>query len=251
MTFADAALGSDDALAARIASTENASGTRILVLGGSRPTLLTDLAERGFEVIALDSSRTALRRTQATLAEESGDTPITLLADDPREMTIPGGVDLALITSAVWRAVLLPTDRRHVLRSIARSLREGGRLFIEVERLPEILPSEPTPITVSSTVSSTASSAASSIPSSPDDAMWWHDPRDPEGTLRVQVGTHALGGTGDDAVLFSAFPLAAALDEIRDSGFGTPVAHELQRSTAADAETGYAWVVAPVAGGPA
>ncbi len=243
MTFVDAALGSDDALAARIASTENRRGTRILVLGGSRPALLTGLAERGFEVIALDSSRTALRRTQATLAEESGDTPITLLADDPREMTIPSGVDLALITSAVWRAVLLPTDRRHVLRSIARSLREGGRLFIEVERLPEILPSEPTPITVSSTASSAASS--------PDDAMWWHDPRDPEGTLRVQVGTHALGGTGDDAVLFAAFPLAAALDEIRGSGFGTPVAHELQRNGTVDAETGYAWVVAPVAGGSA
>jgi len=217
LNFADPALGSDDVLAARVVAA--APGARVLVLGGSRPRLLTALAGGGCDVAVVDSSRTELRRTRAVIgATES----ILLLADDPREPTLPGGADVALVTSAAWRAVVLPTDRRHVLRGIASTLRPGGRLFVEIERIPQQLPSAP-----------------SRMPTGNAETMWWRDGAEPDGLFSVRVE--------DDAgveVVFSAFTLESALGEIADSGFETPEVVDLQGDGPPTGDAPYAWVCA-------
>ena len=128
--FVDATLGADTALAARAAAT--VPDARLMLLGASRPGLTRALVEHGFDLVVLDSSRTALRRTRDELGEERD---VLLLAADPRELEIPDGVDAMLVPSAVWRAVLLTEDRRHVLRGMLRELRPGGRLLLELERL--------------------------------------------------------------------------------------------------------------------
>ncbi len=217
LNFADPALGSDDVLAARVVSA--ARGARVLVLGGSRPRLLTALAGGGCDVVVVDSSRTELRRTREVIgATES----ILLLADDPREPTLPGGADVALVTSAAWRAVVLPTDRRHVLRGIAGVLRPGGRLFVEIERIPQQLPGAP-----------------SRMPTANAETMWWRDGTEPDGLFSVRVD-------GDEGVevTFSAFTLEAALGELSDSGFATPEVLDPQADDLPAVDAPYVWVCA-------
>lgn len=213
LNFADDVLGSDPAVAARLA--RFAPGSRALVLGSSRPLLLSALVEHGLDVVALDSSRTALRRTRDALGTDS---PVLLLADDPRDMTVPGGVDVALLTSATWRAVFLSDDRLHILRSLLGALRLGGRLVVEIEELPDSFPEHPTP-----------------VPSA-EDCTWWRAPADPPGTMRVQAA--------DDEVLFATFSTAEAVTEIVESGYVDVVQSAPPSEIGSAAAPAHAWLTA-------
>jgi SAM-dependent methyltransferase len=220
LTFADDMLGSDPTVAERLALL--APGLRALILGGSRPLLLSALVEHGLDVVALDSSRTALRRTRDALGSDS---PVLLLADDPREMTIPGGVDVALLTSATWRAVFLSDDRQHILRSLLGALRPGGRLLVEIEELPDSLPEQPEPIPSAS------------------DCSWWRVPADPEGTMRVRAA--------GDEVLFATFSTAEAIAEIVEAGYGDVVQSTPEVDSGSDAARAHLWLTARTARGSA
>jgi glycosyltransferase involved in cell wall biosynthesis len=152
-----------------------------MLLGASRPGLTRALVEHGFDLVVLDSSRTALRRARDELGEDS---EVLLLAADPRELEIPEGVDAMLVPSAVWRAVLLTEDRRHVLRGMLRELRPWGRLLLELERLP----TDPDPGTAVA---------------GPEGATWLASEID--GTVAV--------GSGEEHVVFATFSPEEALAE--------------------------------------
>jgi SAM-dependent methyltransferase len=186
LSFVDTASGSDTALAERTAGA--APGTRVMLLGASRPGLTRALVAAGLEVVVVDSSRTALRRARDEL-EGVGD--VLLLAADPRELEIPGGVDAVLVPSAPWRAVLLDTDRRHVLRAIAGELRPDGLLLLDLERLPAA-PTEWAP-----------------LPSGGDGVTWRRDRHAGAVTVRA----------GDDEVTFAGFAPETAVAEALDEGF--------------------------------
>ncbi len=125
--------GSDTALAARVRA--STGGKRVCLLGAGRIGLLRALTEMGLGVVVVDSARSVLLRVRAELGDEADS--YTLLAQDPRELEIPGGVDAVLVTSVVWRAVILPEDRVHVARAIAKNLDQDGVLCMDVERVPE------------------------------------------------------------------------------------------------------------------
>lgn len=206
LRFVDPGPGTDDALAARTAAT--VPGARVLLLGASRPGLVRALRAADLDVVVVDSSRTALRRAQGEL----GDGTALLLAADPRELEIPGGVNAALVTSAVWRAVLLDVDRRHVLRSIEGELRPGGRLLLDLERLPP----------------------------APDD--WEPLAADEETEWRREPAHDAIQvRAADDEVLFAAFAPEAAVQEACDEGFERETLTDARTGADADAGTGSVW----------
>ena len=186
LCFVDTSSGSDAALAERAAAA--VPGGRWMLLGASRPGLIRALAAAGLDVVVVDSSRTALRRTRAALGDDSG---ALLLAADPRELEIPGGVDAMLVPSAVWHAVLLSPDRRHVLRGMSKELRAGGLLLLELERLPEPPASE------------------EPVPSGFGGVLWRRSAS--EGFVEVR--------SGDVSVTFAMFSPEEAIAEARDEGF--------------------------------
>ncbi len=176
----------DDARLAELCS-RHADGRAIVVLGAGRPALLAALADRGAQVIAVDSSRTALARARSALGAASS---VTLLAEDPREMEVPAEVASVLIPSTPWRAVASALDRRLVLRGARRALRPGGRLLLELEDVPD---------------------AAAGELARPRGVRWRRAP--------VGAGTPAVTIDDASALELHAFTPQAAVDEACDEGF--------------------------------
>lgn len=206
LRFADAALGSDDALAARTAAT--VPGARVLLFGASRPGLTDALLGAGLDVVVVDSSRTALRRARDTMRDPGR---VLLLAADPRELEVPGGVDAVLVPSAVWRAVILSPDRRHVLRGISHELRPGGLLLLDLERVPAPPPA-PLP-----------------LPGAPEGVLWRGDEL---GAVVEDAGLH---------VTFATFSPEEAVAEALDEGFADPDLRDAGTGDPAGSATAVVW----------
>lgn len=208
LCFVDSDLGSDAALAER-AHAALPEG-RVMLLGAARPGLVRALAGARLDLVVVDSSRTALRRLRDEL---SGDPTALLLAADPRELEIPGGVDAMLVSSALWRAVLLDTDRRHVLRGMSKELRENGLLLLELERLPR------------------ATASWSPLRSTEPGAEWRST--DANASVAVRRG-------GEDA-RFATFSPETAIQEALDEGFAAVTALSTRTSEPADADSDLVW----------
>lgn len=107
--------------------------TRVLDLGcaGGRNTVL--LAERGFDVRALDASRSMVERTRTRLADVLGPEParervrvgsmddLSVLSDSSFDLVVALGVYHGARSVAEWNRALAET---------ARVLRAGGRLLV-------------------------------------------------------------------------------------------------------------------------
>ena len=181
-----------------------------MLLGASRPGLVRALAAAQLDVVVIDSSRTALRR----LRDELHDGPTALLlAADPRELEIPGGVDVILVPSALWRAVLLDTDRRHVLRGMSKELRPDGLLLLELERLPA------------------APASWAAVPSAAAGLEWCRS----DGSEAVVVRG------GGDEVAFATFSPETAIQEALDEGFSAVATLETRTGATARPDSDLVW----------
>jgi len=96
--------------------------------GSGRHTVF--LAQRGFDVIGIDNSPTALRLSREWLTHE-GLRARLALADMRRPLPLPGGVWDAVISTQVIHHALQDTARG-TAREISRILRPGGVLFVSV-----------------------------------------------------------------------------------------------------------------------
>ncbi len=216
LSFVDPELGSDLQLGKRAAGAQ--PGARVALLGASRPGLTRALAAHGLRVVVLDTSRAALRRAQDEL--RPGDDVLLLIAD-PREFEIPGGVDGILVPSAPWRAIVPAADRRRVLRAMARELRPGGSLLLDLERLPPPpaswarLPDAPLPRADSG------------------DSRWRAGPSDDTCVV-------ATPGTTSD-VTFATFTPETAIDEALGEGFADASSRDAGTGDTADASTQVIW----------
>lgn len=135
-SFHEDAAGTADAVAARV-STCSRRGP-VLVVGAGRPRLLVTLARMGISVIGVDSSRATLTRAREELEREGLLERATLFTADPRDMSVPGGAEAAIVPSLTWRAVVAREGRDQMLACIAKSLCGGGRLCLDLERLPPL-----------------------------------------------------------------------------------------------------------------
>ncbi|MEU4240776.1 class I SAM-dependent methyltransferase [Actinoplanes sp. NPDC026619] len=112
-------------------------GMRVLDLACGHGTLANALAARGGEVTGLDSSAVFLER-----ARSAGETGVEFVAGDMRKLPAEwtGRFDRLVNWTTAFGYFDDPTNRA-VLAEMARVLRPGGRLAIDVDNLPKFLSS--------------------------------------------------------------------------------------------------------------
>lgn len=131
--------GTDEAVASRAAAAFGRRRRReIAVVGARRWGLLAALVRRRLDVTGIDASRAVLGTARRGLEESGLGGRVTLFAGDPRDIEIPGGTDAALLTSAMWRLLLHEEAQTAALRSLARALRDGGTLLLDLDRVPRL-----------------------------------------------------------------------------------------------------------------
>lgn len=133
----DAPPGTSDAALAEAVSGVAGDGARVCVAGAGRWSLLVALAARGLCVVAFDPSRIALRTARDGVEHAGVADRVTLFAADPRDVVVPGGVDVALVTSFSWRVLLTREAQEQMLECLARAVAPGGALLLDVDRLPQ------------------------------------------------------------------------------------------------------------------
>jgi len=137
--FDRGAAGADSALAARTIRACREHGARGVAVGGAqRWALLAALAEAGLDVTAYDPSRAVLASARRGLATLGLAERVTLFANDPRDVEIPGGADAALVPSPLWRLLLHDEGQRCALRSLRAALRGPALLLLDVDRVPAL-----------------------------------------------------------------------------------------------------------------
>ncbi|MCE9638309.1 MAG: class I SAM-dependent methyltransferase [Planctomycetes bacterium] len=133
------AAGADAALAARtVRACRQHGATDIAVGSAHRWGLLVALASQGLAVTAYDPSRAVLATAKRGLASAGLESQVTLFANDPRDVEIPGGIGAALITSSLWRLLLHDEGQRSALRSLRTALRGPALLLLDVDRVPRL-----------------------------------------------------------------------------------------------------------------
>jgi SAM-dependent methyltransferase len=102
---------------------------RILDLGCGEGRHAVRLAQRGYEVVGVDTSRPFLEAARQT-AEALG-VAVELVECDMREITFDRQFDAAVSIFTAW-GYYDDVENEDVLERVARSLRSGGRLVMDV-----------------------------------------------------------------------------------------------------------------------
>lgn len=96
-------------------------------LGAASLSLRARLAQPGCRIIAVDNSPAMLARCAEHLAQAPGDTPVTLVEADVREVAIDNA---SLVAMNFTQQFLPPTDRDALIAGIHAGLRPGGALLL-------------------------------------------------------------------------------------------------------------------------
>lgn len=105
-----------------------AQGGRVLDVGCGTGMMAGALAAKGLSVTAIDSSPEMIRRVRAREDSDAIESAVCDITEDPVE----GGFDLAY---ALFEVLIMVGDRRaqaRALENLARSVRPGGKLLLEV-----------------------------------------------------------------------------------------------------------------------
>jgi SAM-dependent methyltransferase len=102
---------------------------RILDLACGQGRHAVRLAERGYQVVGVDTSRNFLEDAR-TAADELGVT-LDLVESDMREIAYDREFDAVVSFFTAW-GYHDDDENQHVLQRIARSLRDGGRLVMDI-----------------------------------------------------------------------------------------------------------------------
>jgi 2-polyprenyl-3-methyl-5-hydroxy-6-metoxy-1,4-benzoquinol methylase len=108
-------------------------GDPILEMGCGSGRILIPLAEAGFNVTGLDTSRPMLDRAEAAIARSGVGVRVTLVEGDMREADRALGGPFGLVIFSLNSLMHLTTveDQRRALRSAALALDPRGQLFID------------------------------------------------------------------------------------------------------------------------
>ncbi|GAB2586737.1 methyltransferase [Paractinoplanes abujensis] len=118
-----------------------APGLAVLDLGCGHGTMANSLAARGCRVTGLDSSAVFLERARADAAKAGLD--VDFVAGDMRALPDWAGRFDRVINWTTAYGYFDDATNRTVLTEIARVLRPGGRLAMDVDNLPRFLASCP------------------------------------------------------------------------------------------------------------
>lgn len=108
-------------------------GDPILELGCGSGRLLVPLAEAGFHVVGLDSSRPMLDRAERAIADAGVEDRVTLFEGDMREAQLAPGGPFGLVIFSLNSLMHLttPEDQRAALVAARESLDPRGQLIID------------------------------------------------------------------------------------------------------------------------
>lgn len=110
------------------------AGPRVLELGCGSGRLVAPLVAAGNEVVGIDASEAMLRRARARLDPGANRSGVTLAHGDMLQLAAlaPGPYDLVILSLNGLLHLETPEAQRQVLQAIARVLRPGGYLAIDV-----------------------------------------------------------------------------------------------------------------------
>ena len=216
--------GGDEAVAARVSAL--ATPGNVIVVGAARPGLLVALARHRAHVTCVDPSRGRLAAAKRILTEAGLEERTTLFAADPRDLDVPGGGQLGVVTSLVFRAVANEEGRSQMLTCLAKALAGGGRLCLDVEGLPDPVPDE---------------GRRERLLLAEGNGRWsWS-----RGPGNEVVTVHCESATDPESHLeLSSVPLAGVVEEVRRAGFDVETACDAETGTVLDDSTQRLWLVA-------